>query len=178
MTKKYLVCTVVLAGIGLAWGNARTQPTVERVRIEAAKGKVNGAVLHWKITNDSDTGAFVFDTFLWGPAYSVERYADKVTINTSPVSELGGCPPNRFPLILLLVIGPHRSIEGDFTDDEIKDLDGKLVSFRVAVGADPYSVVDTAKAFANSKCLHSPWDAIVRWGTVLESNGVQFPAKH
>ena len=74
------------------------------------------------------------------------------------------------------MVGPHRSIEGDFTDGDVKDLAGKLVSIRIAVGADPYSVVDEAKRFANSGCQHSPWDAIVRWGTILESNSIRFPA--
>jgi hypothetical protein len=107
---------------------------VERVRIEATKGFAAGSLLHWKISNDSDSGVFVYDVFLWGPAYSIERSTDRVVINTSPITEIGGCPPNRYPLILLLVVGPHRSIEGDFTDGDVKDLAGKLVSIRIAVG--------------------------------------------
>jgi hypothetical protein len=169
---------VVLVGFVLAGKGAPTQSRVERVRIEATKRSAAGSLLHWKISNDSDTGVFVYDVFLWGPAYSVQRSKDRIAINTSPITEIGGCPPNRYPLILLLVVGPHRSIEGDFADDNIKDLAGKVVSIRVAVGSDPYSVVDEAKRFANSGCQHSPWDAIVRWGTILESNSIGFPASN
>jgi hypothetical protein len=43
---------------------------------------------------------------------------------------------------------------------------------RIAVGADPYSVVEEAKRFMSSQCKHSPNDAIVRWGVLLESNAV------
>ena len=81
-----IICTAVLAGLLLAGKNAANQSRVERVRIEATKGFAAGSLLHWKISNDSDSGVFVYDVFLWGPAYSFERSTDRVDINTSPIT--------------------------------------------------------------------------------------------
>jgi len=58
-------------------------------------------------------------------------------------------------------------------DDRLERLAGKAVSLRIAVGSDPYTVVDEAKQFFDSNCKHSPYDAIVRWGTIIESKTVK-----
>jgi len=70
------------------------------------------------------------------------------------------------------VVGAGRTIEGDFQDDEIRNAQTPSVSLRVVYGIEPYRVVEQAKRFAQSKCKYSPYDAIVQWGTVLESNPV------
>jgi hypothetical protein len=46
---------------------------------------------------------------------------------------------------------------------------------RIAIFNDPYKVVAESKRFYNSRCKHSPYDAIVREGTIVESNIVQLP---
>ncbi len=142
------------------------------VIMEIARPIQEGALLHWRITNNLDVAVYVYDFYLWGPAYHIEQSADKVTIDSTPVTESPGCPPNRFPPLLLLIVGPGRTIEGDFTDAAVS-VQGRSVSLRVAVGENPYTVVEEAKQFAKSKCKHSPYDAIVRWGAILESNAIQ-----
>jgi len=115
----------------------------------------------------------VYDFFLWGPALSVDHSAQKTIFNTTPLVEQASCPPNRFPPVLLLVIGPGRSISGELQDDRLKTLTGRTVSLRIAAGLDAYTVLDEAKKFFDSDCKHSPYDAIVRWGTIVESNAVR-----
>jgi hypothetical protein len=139
------------------------------VDVEIAKTGEDGALLRWRITNRLGTAIYVYDFYLWGPAYHVERLPDRVRIDTTPVVEERSCPPTRFPPVLLLVIGPHRAISGDFSDSEIKGIDGKQVSIRIAVGTDPYSVVEQAKKFAASQCRYSPYDAIVQWGAPVSA---------
>jgi hypothetical protein len=142
------------------------------VSLEIARPVGEGSLLNWKISNKLDVAVYVYDFYLWGPAYHIEQAADRVVIETAPIAERPGCPPNRFPPVLLLVIGPHRTIEGAFADPEL-NLKGKTTSLRISVGDDPYSVVEAAKRFSKSKCKHSPYDAIVRWGTVIESNAIR-----
>jgi|WetSurMetagenome_2_1015567.scaffolds.fasta_scaffold477869_1 hypothetical protein len=169
-----LVCGLLASSTVAAAQNRKLLQTA--ISLEIARPMVNGAVLHWKITNNLEFAVYVYDFYLWGPAYHVEHAGDKVTIETTPVTEKPGCPPNRFPPVLLLVVGPHRTIEGDFADAEIT-LNGKPVSFRISVGENPYTVVDAAKRFANSRCQHSPYDAIVRWGAIIESNTIRLPSR-
>jgi hypothetical protein len=144
------------------------------ISVEIARPITDSSLLHWKITNKLDVAVYVYDFFLWGPAYHVEQAGDRVTIETTPVKETQACPPNRFPPVLLLVIGPNRTIAGDFSDP-VLNLKDKTVSLKISVGGDPYSVVEEAKQFANSKCKHSPYDAIVRWGAIVESNTLELP---
>jgi hypothetical protein len=75
--------------------------------------------------------------------------------------------------VLLLVVAPGRTITGELRDDRIEKLVGKAASLTVAVGLDPYTVVDEAKRFFDSDCKHSPYDAIVRWATIVESKAVK-----
>jgi hypothetical protein len=160
----------------IAWG-ASDPSILKSVHIEVTKPTQKHAVLHWKIANDLDTAVYVYNFYLWGPAYHVDRSGDRLVIETTPISEVASCPPNRFPPVLLFPVGPHRIVEGDFSDPEIKDLGGKLISLRVAVGSDPYNVVAEAKKFMSSRCTHNPYDAIVRWGTILESNAIRFSSE-
>ena len=142
------------------------------VSLEITRPVQQGALFNWKIANKSDVAVYVYDFYLWGPAYHFEEAGERVVIETTPVTERPGCPPNRFPPVLLLVIGPRRTIEGAFSDPDL-NLKGKTTSLRITVGENPYSVVEEAEQFAKSKCKHSPYDAIVRWGTIIESNTVR-----
>lgn len=169
-----IIFTLIFSAATL--GAATDPALLKGVKVEVTKAAHRDGVLHWTITNNLETAVYVYDFYLWGPAYHIERAGDRVIINTAPVSQEASCPPNRFPPVLLLVVAPHRSIDGDFVDSELRDLDGKQVSIRIAVGSDPYTVVAEAKRFMSSKCAHSPYDAIVRWGTILESNTLQLPA--
>jgi hypothetical protein len=77
--------------------------------------------------------------------------------------------------VLLLVVRGGGTVEGDFSDPEIKEVRGKEVTLKIAVGSEPNSVVEEAKRFASSNCAHSPYDAIVNWGTILESTHIHVP---
>lgn len=47
------------------------------------------------------------------------------------------------------------------------------VAMRMAIFNDPYKLVEESKRFHDSRCQHSPYDAIVREGTIVESSVVQ-----
>lgn len=173
---KRTILTIVLLAITMSAKTRAEASKISGVRVEATRSTQKNGLLHWKIINDSDVAVFVYDFFLLGPAYRVERDQSKVIFDTTPVAEEPSCPPNRFPPVLLLMVGPGRTIEGDFVDDSIKDLENRPVSIRIAVGPDPYTLTPKARRFLNSKCQHSPYDAIVQWGTILESNTIQIPS--
>lgn len=173
MKLTFLIYCVTVLVTGLAASAQSKSSLREGIRLEVTKAVQKGALVHWKITNNLDTGVYVYNFYLWGPAYHLDRTENRLIINTTPVAEEASCPPNRFPPVLLLPIGPHRTIEGDFTDADIKDVEAKSVSMRISVGTDPYSVVEQAKQFMSSECKHSPYDAIVRWGAIIESNALR-----
>jgi hypothetical protein len=74
-----------------------------------------------------------------------------------------------------LVVAPGRTIHGDFIDSRLELAPKTNVSMRIAIFGDPYTVVEEAKKFFDSSCKHSPYDALVREGTIVESNTVQLP---
>jgi hypothetical protein len=147
-----------------------TKPKSDSARVVVTEASSKHGVLRWKITNQNELAVFVYDFFLWGPALSVELLPEKTVFSTTPLAEQATCPPNRVAPVLLLVVGPGRSITGELQDERLRVLNGKAVSLRIAAGLDAYSVVDEAKRFFNSDCKHSPYDAIVRWGTIIESD--------
>jgi hypothetical protein len=158
---------------GVAKAQAATKPKPNSVQLSITTASSKDAVIHWKVTNNNDLAVYVYDFFLWGPALSVEQSPDRTVFNTTPLTEQATCPPNRVAPVLLLVVAPGRTITGELQDERLKDLRGKGVALRVAVGLDPYSVVDETKRFFNSDCKHSPYDAIVRWGAIIESDAVK-----
>lgn len=133
------------------------------------------ALFHWTISNHGSDSVFVYDFYLWGPAFRTQETSGTLNVETTPIKEEPGCPPNRFPPVLLLHIAPGRTVEGDFTDEYLKVGSNKSVSMSIAAGRDAYSVGDQAKAFYRSNCKHSPYDAIVRWGTIVNSNSIHVP---
>jgi hypothetical protein len=147
----------------------------ENVQLQISKSSNPKALFHWTISNHGNESVFIYDFYLWGPAFRVQQTAGGIRIQTTPVKEEPGCPPNRFPPVLLLHVAPGRSVEGDFTDEYIKVEAGRTVSMTIAAGADAYSVGELAKQFSQSNCKHSPNDAIVRWGTIINSNSIRVP---
>ena len=164
---------VLLSQLGnSAFAQKMPKPRPDSVSVAVTSASTEG-ILHWAITNHDQVAVYVYDFFLWGPALSVDYSPEKTTFNTTPVVEQPSCPPNRVAPVLLLVVAPGRTITGDLQDDRLERLAGKAVSLRIAVGSDPYTVVDEAKQFFDSHCKHSPYDAIVRWGTIIESKTVK-----
>jgi hypothetical protein len=170
------VCKLIVALLFLLSLQARAKkPNAQDVQL-AIKADASGkSLVTWSITNNSKLAVYVYDFYLWGPTAWVERTGNRIVLSTAPTKEEATCPPNRFPPVLLLVIAPGRTIHGEFADSELKMPATADVSMRIAVGSDPYSVVAEAKRFADSNCKHSPYDAIVRWGTMIESNTIHVP---
>ena len=140
------------------------------VHLEISASKQGDFLFKWKISNAGPLTVYVYDFFLWGPAFRVEHESGRIRIATAPVREEPGCAPNRFPPVLLLPLQPGRTIHGDFQDTSIKIGRGDAMMFTIAVGVDPYGAQALVKRFYQSKCEHSPYDAIVRWGTIIDSN--------
>lgn len=145
----------------------------DAVQLVITRASRSEGSLHWKIVNRSGVEVYVYDVFLLGPAYNTERFPDKVIFDATPITTLASCPPNRNPPVLLLVIRSGGSIEGDFSDPKIRTIGARRVSLKISVGPEPYTVVSLARQFEHSDCKHSPYDAIVLWGTLIESNTVQ-----
>jgi hypothetical protein len=158
-----------------ALGNALGAVPADKVHLELMRVAKNTGQLHWKITNDSTEGVYVYNFFMLGPAYNIERSPGKLVFDTSPTVRVASCPPNRVAPLLLTFVRSGGVIEGDFMDDELKQAGGAEVSLKVAVGSEPYKVVEEAKRFYNSNCKHSPYDAIINWATFLQSNSVKVP---
>jgi hypothetical protein len=172
--KQAISLAVLLSQFGTsALAQKWPKPRPDSVNVAVTSAFSAEGALHWAITNHNDVAVFVYDFFLWGPAFSVDHSPEKTAFNTTPVVEQPSCPPTRVAPVLLLVVAPGRTITGELQDDRIGQLAGKAVSITIAVGSDPYTVVDEAKRFFDSDCKHSPYDAIVRWGTIIESTKVK-----
>lgn len=171
MKRMTCLSLLLVAALGTAVGAV----PVDKVHLEVTRVSKEAGKLHWKFTNDSNEGVYVYNFFMLGPAYNIERSPGKLVFDTSPTVRVAGCPPNRVAPLLLTFIRSGGVIEGDFMDDELKHAGGDEVSLRVAVGSEPYKVVEEAKRFYNSNCKHSPYDAIIDWATFLQSNPVKVP---
>jgi hypothetical protein len=172
--KQVISLAVLLSQFGnSALSQKRPKPRPDSVSVAVTSTFSTDGALHWAITNHNEVAVYVYDFFLWGPALRVDRSPEKTTFNTTPVVEQPSCPPNRVAPVLLLVVAPGRTIAGELQDDRLEQLAGNAVSLTIAVGSDPYTVVDEARRFFDSNCKHSPYDAIVRWGTIIESKTVK-----
>lgn len=167
----FLFLAVALANVR---GAAGIVPA-DKVNVEITRVSKDAGILHWKITNSSGGGVYVYNFFMLGPAYNIERSPGRLVFDTSPTVRVASCPPNRVAPLLLTFVRSSGVIEADFADDELKQAGGNEVSLKIAVGSEPYKVVEEAKRFYNSDCKHSPYDAIINWATFLESNQIKVP---
>jgi hypothetical protein len=160
--------------LGLS-AHATAAERVSGVAVEIKSVSPEAGSLHWKITNQSKVEIYLYDVFLLGPAFAIERIPGTTIFDTTPLHKLASCVPNRYLPVLLIVIRSGGTIEGDFADEEIKKLArGTKISLKVAVGPEPYSVIARWQRFLNSDCKHSPYDAIATWGTIIESKPSSF----
>lgn len=173
MLLKSIIFISLLSINGAAADQSKTAG--KEVSVQISPSAHPGVLFHWKISNRGLQSAFVYDFYLWGPAFRIEQTDTILNVITTPIKEEPGCPPNRFPPVLLLHVGPGRSIEGDFEDESIKPKPGQAISLTLSVGTDGYNVGEQAKQFFNSNCKHSPYDAIVRWGNIINSNSIRVP---
>jgi hypothetical protein len=171
MTVRRSFCNLFVLLLLALNGYAGTKgPDVSKVSFEITRASYKSGSLHWKIANNSDDGIYVFNFFLLGPAFHIERTPGRTVFETTPVVRKPGCPPNRVAPIALLFIRAGGVIEGDFMDAEVTKAVGNRVSLKIAIGSEPDTVDEEAKRFYNSNCAHSPYDAIVNWATLVESN--------
>jgi len=62
----------------------RVRLRVGKLRFEITQLSKEAGLLHWKITNSSDDGIYLYNFFLLGPAYNVERSAGKLILIQVP----------------------------------------------------------------------------------------------
>ena len=148
------------------------------LHVELSRSMNHHALFHWKITNPGPESVYVFDFYLWGPAFRVRETTQKLVIQTTPEKESSGCPPNRFPPMLLLHVRPHGSIEGEFSDELLKLPPNKPVSMVVAYGTDPYELQEKAKLLFRSNCEQDPYNAVLQWGKLVESDAISLAPRH
>jgi hypothetical protein len=171
MKRAICIGVVFLLAFSNAYGVTKP-PDVSKVRFEVTRFSKRAGLLHWKITNHSDDGVYIYNFFLLGGAYNIERSPGRLIFDTSPIVRVASCPPDRIAPLLLLFVRSGGVIEGDFVDAEVKKAGGNEVSLKIAVGSEPNTVVEEAKRYYNSDCQHSPYDAIVNWATFLESTKI------
>jgi len=162
-----LLCLLPLSGVA-------QKPNARDIQLTVQPDSTGKAIVNWSLTNNSKLAVYVYDFFLWGPGPWTEKDSNHIVLGTAPMKQEASCP-NRVAPVLLLVVAPGRTIHGDFVDDGLKPPPKVQVSMRIAVFDDPYTVVAEAKRFANSNCKHSPYDAIVTKGTLMESNSIRLP---
>lgn len=168
------ICVVLMLVVSTGYGTTKP-PNVSKVRFEITRFSKTAGLLHWKITNNSDDGVYIYNFFLLGRAYNIERNPGRLIFDTSPIVRIASCPPNRVAPLVLTFVRSGGVMEGDFMDPEVKKAGGDEVSLKIAIGSEPDTVVEEAKRYYNSDCKHSPYDAIIDWATFLKSNQVKVP---
>jgi hypothetical protein len=155
--------------VGIGSGTTAAQ-RVSGVKVEIMAIARAAGSLRWRITNQSNAEVYVYDVFLLGPALEIERDSGMAVFSTTPSNALASCPPNRLLPPLLMVIRSGGTIEGEFSDLEIKKLvSGTRIALKIAVGPEPDSVMSEWQRYLKSDCKHSPYDAIVNWATMVQS---------
>lgn len=173
---KILVCLCFFLWVGrAAVGAPPTKVSPDGIKFEITRYSKRQGLLHWKLSNESTRGVFVYDFFLLGPAHEIESSPGKLIFDTSATKTIAACPPNRTVPVLLMLLRSGGVLEGDFVEPTIKRVVSKKVSLKIAVGPEPYSVVTQAQKYFDSDCAHSPYDAVVEWATFIESNAVHVP---
>jgi hypothetical protein len=173
---KRIVCICMVLLLAVAKGHGAIKPTdVSKVKFEITRFSKRTGLLHWRITNNSEDGVYIYNFFLLGGAYNIERSPGRLIFDTSPIIRMASCPPDRVAPLVLTFVRSGGVIEGDFVDPEVKKAGGDEVSLKIAVGAEPNTVSEEMKHFFNSDCKQSPYNAIIDWATFLESNSVHVP---
>jgi hypothetical protein len=170
------LAVVVAFSLALSSGASKPWPKkpITGVTVQLTSTNEKGQ-LHWKITNASESSVFVYSFFLYGPAYGREHKEGREIFDTAPISRDTGTV-NHFPPVLLLMVPSGDYREGDFRDADLKELTGKIVSLKIGVGDNPYSVVEEAQRLRRGQGMESnPYNAIFEWSTIIESNPVQLP---
>jgi hypothetical protein len=170
---KTLALTAILFMSIWQTGSAQSRSAIDVVlNISPSPGK---SQLHWAITNRSAFAVYVYSYYLYGPAYSLTRGTATSTLDTSPRTLEDSCP-YIFPPVLLLRVPANDYREGDFRDPQLGNFHGKKIALSIGLGINPYTVVSRAAQLRKAKsCDKSPYNAIVEWSKIVESNPVQVP---
>src|SRR5579859_5900671 len=129
-----LLCLLSLSG-------SAQKPKATDVSFEIQSDPTGTVLVKWSITNNSKLALYVYDFFLWGPGAWNEEKENRTVLGTAPSREEPSCPPYRVAPVLLLVVAPGRTIHGDFIDSQLKIVPKSIVSMRIAIFKDPYTVV-------------------------------------
>jgi hypothetical protein len=100
------VSLVVLLTSGIA--QKTTKPSSASLIVAITRASSTDSALHWAITNHNEIAVFVYDFFLWGPAFSVDHSSEKTKFNTSPVRGRAVMPPESRCACALACLGLGR----------------------------------------------------------------------
>jgi len=148
---------------------------VSGVQVQVLSVSRRTAQIHWKVTNSSTQTVFIYATFLYGPAFGTKKMPDRIIFATTPTAESPECP-NEFPGLRLKSLASGSSIEGIFKDLQLKHVEANSISFLIGVGSDSESVIEGVKQARLGNICENPYNAIVRWQTVVGSDQVQLPS--
>lgn len=169
MTSHIRICQLILLFLFVVATVQAQTPTLSDVRVQVLSVAKRSAQLRWRITNASSSTIYIYATFLRGPAFSVRTASDRLIIATTPVIANSQCP-NQFPNFRLELLSRGGSAEGTFKDPHLKSAGAKYISILIGVGADAQSVAEDVKRARQSSICENPYNAIVRWQTIVESD--------
>jgi hypothetical protein len=149
-------------------------PGVSGVQVRLISASKRASQVRWKVTNTSPHAVFIYATFLYGPAFATRDMPGHMIFATTATTESSECS-NEFPPLRLKSLASGSSVEGIFKDPELKHVKAKYISLLIGVGPDSETVTEWVKQARLSKICENPYNAIVRWQTVVESNAVQLP---
>ena len=167
-------CLLMIASLFMVPLLQPQESTVSGVRVQVLSVSKRTAQIHWRVTNSSHQAVFIYATFLYGPAFSTKSMPDHMFFATTATTESPECS-NEFPELRLKSLASGSSIEGIFKDPQLKRVKAKYISFLIGVGLDSETVTEGVKQARLSKICENPYNAIVRWQTIVESNAVQLP---
>jgi hypothetical protein len=163
------ICQLILLFLLVVTTVQAQTPTHPDVRVQVLSVAKRSAQLRWRITNASSSTIYIYATFLRGPAFSIRTASDRLVIATTPVTPNSQCP-NEFPNFRLESLSGGGSIEGIFKDSHLRNSGAKYISILIGVGPDAQSVAEAVKSARQSSICENPYNAIVRWQTIVESD--------
>jgi hypothetical protein len=171
-----IFCFVCFVGISFSAAHGqKSRIPFEGVHVQITSISIERGEINWTITNKSSTIAFVYFTYLNGPAYSIRDEGNKSVFESVPTATVPGCP-NDFKPATVLAIQPGGATRGVFNDSELRKHQGGSVSLAIGVGRDAQSVISEIMRMRASRECVDPAKAIIKWQTVIESNTVSMSA--
>jgi hypothetical protein len=92
--KVYIYLWISLWLFLLSSHGAKRSLDARKLSFEITRIGKDAGLLHWKFVNNSEDGVFIYNFFLLGAAYNIERSPGRLVFDTCPITRVASCPPN------------------------------------------------------------------------------------